>query len=61
MTIITLDCKRNFSIVIVSLIIQIRNFVFFLLAGISLLGGYNLLRVNHLPNTLIKEVFVFTD
>ena len=33
----------------------------FLLAGILLVGGYNLSRVNHLPNALIKEVFVFID
>ena len=36
-------------------------FFFFLLADILLVGGYNLSRVNHLPNTLIKEVFVFID
>ena len=36
-------------------------FFFFLLADILLVGGYNLSSVNHLPNTLIKEVFVFID
>ena len=59
------DCKRVFSIATVSLIIYTRNFAFhfllLLLADISLVGGYNLLRVNRLPKTLIKEVFIFTD
>ena len=38
-----------------------KEHFFFLLADILLVGGYNLSRVNHLPNTLIKVVFVFID